>query len=364
MHSCDVLIVGGGPGGSSCARALACSGLHVVLLDKAVFPRNKVCGGWITPWVLQALEIDADEYSRGRMMQKIRGFRISSMNTHEIEVTYDHTVSYGIRRVEFDEYLLRRSGVEVQEGVSASKIERSGDEWIVNANIKCRLLVGAGGHFCPVAKYLGEAHSGTPVIAQEIEFAMDPEQAGSCGIDAEIPELYFCRDFLGYAWCFRKGDFLNIGLGRLDQHALSQHVARFLDFLHDSGKLRFNIPGRLPGHAYLLYGYAKRDLLADSVLLIGDAAGLAFPQSGEGIRPAIESGLLAAQVIKAAAGTYSRQNLAEYPELVKKKIGRSLGLPAALSASLPFPLRNQVATYLLKQQWFCRQVVVQDWFLR
>jgi menaquinone-9 beta-reductase len=363
MHSCDVLIVGGGPAGSSCARALASSGLHVVLMDKAVFPRNKVCGGWITPWVLEALEINAGEYSRDRMMQKIRGFRINSMNAHEIEVTYDHIVSYGIRRVEFDEYLLRRSGVEVQEGLSVSKIERSGDQWIVNGNIKARLLVGAGGHFCPVAQYLGQAHSGTPVIAQEIEFEMDTEQARSCGIHAEIPELYFCRDFLGYGWCFRKGDFLNIGLGRLDQHALSRHVAQFLDFLRKSRKLPFDIPGRLPGHAYLLYGYGKRDLLDDSVLLIGDAAGLAFPQSGEGIRPAIESGLLAAQVIKAAEGTYSRQSLAEYPELVRKKIGRSLGLPAALAASLPFSLRNKVASYLLKQQWFCRRVVVQNWFL-
>lgn len=367
MYSCDVLIVGGGPAGSSCARSLASSGLYVVVMDRSTFPRNKVCGGWITPWVLDALEINADDYSRDRMMQKICGFRISAMDSHEdareIEVTYDHAVSYGIRRVEFDDYLLRRSGVEVKEGLSVSKIERCGHQWIINGNIKARLLVGAAGHFCPVAQYLGQAHSGTPVIAQEIEFEMDTEQARSCGIQAEIPELYFCRDFQGYGWCFRKGNFLNIGLGRLDQHALSQHVVQFLAFLRKSGKLSFDIPGRLPGHAYLLYGYAKRNLLDDSVLLIGDAAGLAFPQSGEGIRPAIESGLLAAQVIKAAKGVYHRQSLAEYSDLVKTKIGRGLGLPAALSASLPASLRNKVASYFLKQQWFCRQVVVENWFL-
>ena len=76
MDSCDVLIVGGGPAGSSCAWGLRSSGLRVVILDKAKFPRNKVCGGWITPSVLQALAIDPAEYARGRTLQAITGFRI------------------------------------------------------------------------------------------------------------------------------------------------------------------------------------------------------------------------------------------------------------------------------------------------
>lgn len=362
MDSCDVLIVGGGPAGSSCAWGLRSSGLHVVILDKANFPRNKVCGGWITPWVLRALAIEAADYFPGRTMQEIRGFRVSSMGAREVGIPYDRVISYGIRRCEFDEYLLRRSGAEIREGEPISRIERSGDHWIINGAIKAKMLVGAGGHFCPVARHMGNANSEEPVVAQEIEFEMSPDQACLCAIQAEIPELYFCPDLQGYGWCFRKGNFLNIGLGRLDQHALSQHVAHFLGFLRTTGKVVFDLPGKFYGHAYLLFGYSKRKVMADSVMLIGDAAGLAFPQSGEGIRPAVESGLLAASVIKAAEEVYKIENLGAYPALLKKQFDGDRSTAAL--AHVPDWLRNRFAHFLLKTNWFCRRVVVESWFLR
>lgn len=362
MDSCDVLIVGGGPAGSSCAWALRSSGLHVVILDKAKFPRNKVCGGWITPWVLQALEIDAADYASGRTMQEISGFRVSSMGAREVGIPYDRVISYGIRRCEFDEYLLRRSGSEIREGAPINRIERSGEHWIINGAIKARMLVGAGGHFCPVAQHMGNSNSDEPVVAQEIEFEMSPDQARLCNIRAEFPELYFCPDLQGYGWCFRKGNFLNIGLGRLDQHALCKHVADFLGFLRTTGKVVFDLPGKFRGHAYLLFGYSKRKVVSDSVMLIGDAAGLAFPQSGEGIRPAVESGLLAASVIKTAEGHYKAESLQAYPALLRKQLGGDRS--AAALAYVPHWLRNGFAHFLLKTQWFCRRVVVENWFLR
>ena len=86
MRSCDVLIVGGGPAGSSCAWALRSSGVDVVILDKATFPRNKICGGWITPFVVKALEIDTTEYAQGRTLQPITGFTVSAMGQREVPV--------------------------------------------------------------------------------------------------------------------------------------------------------------------------------------------------------------------------------------------------------------------------------------
>src|SRR5262249_23184069 len=191
MDSCDLLIAGGGPAGSSCAWALASSGLKVMVLDKARFPRDKVCGGWITPQVMQALAIDPEDYARGRTLQPITGFRISSMGGREVEVPFRQIVSYGIRRCEFDEYLLRRCGARVCEGVPVTKVERSGDGWLVNGQIKTRLLAGAGGHFCPVARALANGHKEEPVVAQEIEFAMTPDQAARCGVQGDVPELFF-----------------------------------------------------------------------------------------------------------------------------------------------------------------------------
>jgi len=363
MRSCDVLIVGAGPAGSSCAWGLRSSGLDVVVLDKASFPRDKICGGWITPFVLQALAIDPVEYARGRMLQPISAFRISCLGQQQKTIRYDQPVSFGIRRCEFDEYLMRRCGAEVREDVAIKSIERSNDEWIINGEFRARMLIGAGGHFCPVARFINGRIAEVPVIAQELEFPMDEAQAASCRISAEQPELFFCRDLQGYGWCFRKGNFLNIGLGRLDQHKLSEHVSAFEGFLRQSGKIGFSLPRRFAGHAYLLHGYSPRKLVADGVLLIGDSAGLAYEQSGEGIRPAVESGLIAAHVLQMALGDYSAAQLAQFPALLGQRFGGNGGAER-LAKRLPRVARNLIARILLRNAHFCRTMVVENWFLR
>ena len=75
METCDALIVGGGPAGSSCARQLRLHGMDVVVMDKAIFPREKVCAGWITPAVVEALQLDAEDYARQHVFQPITAFR-------------------------------------------------------------------------------------------------------------------------------------------------------------------------------------------------------------------------------------------------------------------------------------------------
>jgi geranylgeranyl reductase family protein len=361
MDSCDVLIVGGGPAGSSCAWALRSSGLHVMVVDQARFPRNKVCGGWITPYVLQALEIDPRAYAQGRTCQPIAGFRISSMGRQDVEIAYGRPVSYGIRRCEFDDYLLRRSGARICDGVSIRTVERFSDGWRINGNWQARVLVGAGGHFCPIARHLGNRDQAEPVVAQEAEFEMDAGQAAACSIRQEFPELYFCHDLQGYGWCFRKDNFLNVGLGRLDRHALPRHVNEFLKFLRATGKLKFDLPHKMTGHAYYLAGRSGRQVVDDAVLLIGDAAGLAYVQSGEGIRPAVESGLLAARVIRQAGGRYVRERLQPYSDCL------NLAFPpeqrSAPASRMPRSLRNMIARLLLQTNWFCRRIVVERWFL-
>lgn len=95
MDSCDVLIVGGGPAGSSCAWRLRRAGLDVLILDKSVFPRNKVCGGWITPAVLEELQVNHVEYSQHRVFQPLTGFRTSRMGGPEIETEYVNPSAMG-----------------------------------------------------------------------------------------------------------------------------------------------------------------------------------------------------------------------------------------------------------------------------
>ncbi len=141
--------------GTSCAWQLRRAGVDVAILDKSTFPRNKVCGGWITLPVFDELEIDATEYARTNVLQPITGFRTSMIGDRETETDYGKPISYGIRRSEFDDYLLKRSNARLIEGTALSSVERNGDEWLVNGQIKTQLIVGAGGHFCPVARFMG-----------------------------------------------------------------------------------------------------------------------------------------------------------------------------------------------------------------
>ncbi|MGH9739234.1 MAG: NAD(P)/FAD-dependent oxidoreductase [Candidatus Acidiferrales bacterium] len=365
MDACDALIVGAGPAGSACAWALRQAGIDTLIIDKRNFPRDKVCGGWITPAVLEELRIDAADYGKSRVLQPLTGFCTSRIGGREVQTAYGGPVSYGIRRCEFDAFLLGRSGARVLQDTPLKGIERIGNRWIVNGTISARILIGAGGHFCPVARYLGaDARKETAVAAQEIEFEMTPEQRANCNIRGEVPELFFCADMKGYGWCFRKQNFLNVGLGRLDPHGLPAHVANFLAYLRKAGKVTFDLPASMLGHAYLLYSKTNRKLVDDGVLLIGDAAGLAYSQSGEGIRPAIESGLLAATVVAAAAGNYTRQELQHYRAALSARFGDSgRDVSTSVGSRLPEGWIDSLGRLLLTNVWFSRHVVLDRWFL-
>lgn len=362
MH--DLLIVGGGPAGSTLAWALRDSGLDIAIMDKAEFPRQKVCAGWVTPAVMQELDIDLDDYASARVLQPISGFRISQLGQKQVESHYSgEPVSYGIRRNEFDNYLLQRSQARLRTGRAFKHMERIDNGWRINDEIDTRLVIGAGGHFCPVARAIGaKGVSEVAVAAQEVEFEMTAEQRVACTIDAEVPELFFTPDLKGYGWVFRKGNYLNIGLGREDRHRLSYHVQEFIQYLKQHDKIPQAIPDKPSGHAYLLYHHALRNIVGDQVLLIGDAAGLAYPQSGEGIRPAVESALLAARVIRNCAGEYSAENLKPYLELIEQRFGQRQPR-AGLMERLPGFVKQFLATGLMKTRWFTRNVVTERWFL-
>lgn len=359
---CDVLVVGGGPAGSTCARELRQTGLDVVIMDKKPFPRDKVCAGWVTPLVLDTLGVDKADYARERVLQPINGFRTGMICGTAVNTDYPEVVSYGIRRCEFDHYLLHRADARLQLGEGLKSLERDGEGWLVNGYLRTPLVIGAGGHFCPVARELGaRVGSSEPVVAaKEIEFEMTQEQRDHCLVEPQRPELYFCPDLKGYGWIFRKGDYLNIGLGREDNHRLTEHIANFVDWLKAGSRIPRDVDSHFKGHAYLLYAHGNRPLIRDGVLLIGDAAGLAYPQSGEGIRPAIESAVIAAQTIQAAQGDYAARKLEPYRHRLVARFGE---MEAEERGFIPESLRQFVAGQLLKNRWFTRHVVLDRWFL-
>ncbi len=346
MRRCDVLVVGGGPAGSSCARRLGEQGLDVVLLDRAKFPRDKTCGGWITPGVVQLLGLDLAEYAKTRVLQPITGFRISCDGRPAVRVRFGAPVSYGIRRCEFDHYLLARSGAEVFENTRIEQIGREASYWVVNGCFQAPFLIGAAGHFCPVARMLGARLSKEEaVIAQEVEW---PCRSNA---DPAEPQLLFFADRSGYAWCLQKENYTNAGLGRIGTGSLAPYRQTLGAWLRASNTLPAEPPA-LHGHAYLTSDKSRRKVADRGVLLIGDAAGLADPRSGEGIRPAIESALLAAECIVEAAGDPSRVGV--YSERLRARYP---------TRTIEWPVPGFVARTLMSLPLFVREVVVKRWFL-
>lgn len=368
METFDAIIVGGGPAGTTCAWQLVRKGWKILVVDKARFPREKLCAGWITPPVLTALEIDPDEYRRRHTLEDFYGFHIWRLNGRETRASYPNPVSYGIVRSEFDTYLLRRSRAEVIEGVSVDAIRRTADAVIVNEKWSASVLVGAGGHTCPVARHLGVVLRREKVVSTlELEVELTARQWEAYRVESAHPEIAFFDDLRGYGWCFRKGHFLNIGVGRTQPRQLRKYLSDFLERLRVKGKIP--PPGdfqetEFRGYAYKLHKVTPRPCYDDRVLLVGDAAGLSRNFSGEGIRPAVESGLFATRVLREANGDFSRKSLAPYRELLWEAYGKPVtGWKFHAMEALP-PLWFQlVGRILLGVPRLAREVVIGRFFL-
>ena len=357
MVHCDAVIVGGGPAGSTCARVLHRAGWNIIVIDRARFPRDKVCAGWVTPGVFRLLELDPEDYrATGLTIQDIRGFRTSVLGAIPVNTRYPHVVSYAIRRVEFDHYLLKRSGACVRSGTALTTLERRGDRWVVNGDLSTPVVVGAGGHFCPVARRLrGETDAVRPVVAKEAEFRVG---LGS-NVDPDLPELFFCRDLEGYGWCVRKGEYLNVGIGRRQGADFNVHVRDFIAYLRRHRKAVDAADVRWGGHAYLASGTGPRPLTADGILVVGDAAGLAYPESGEGIKPAVESGRVAAETLLAAGKPFDREALSPYESTMRRRYPNARRTPGWLTSPV-----TAIGRTLLMSPAFTRHGVIDRWFLR
>lgn len=283
----STIVVGGGPAGSSAAYTLARQGIDVCLIDKAVFPRQKLCGGLLTPrsrkifaqvfdapWE-KAFEFEADG-ARLFFKEELVG---------SIE---NHTPLFFTCRIDFDDYLINLAsskGVVLHLGDPLASIDlknktchlRSGAEMTYD------YLVGADGVNSLVAKTIFGSSFDKRKIALALEIEVDKEKIGR---PITAPEIYFGIANWGYGWIFPKKNTVTVGVGgaHIKNPDMKDDLIAFT-----KGMLAHDPTEKIKGH-HVPYGDYRKTPGLDNVLLAGDAAGFVDPITGEGIAYAMQSG--------------------------------------------------------------------------
>lgn len=378
----DVLVVGAGPGGATAAYHLARHGIDVLLVEKASFPREKVCGDGLTPRAVVQLErmgVDPSDPRFGRHT----GLRIRSRRV-TLELPWpelDDFPSYGLlmTRAEFDELLARRAekagallrertealAPVVSDGwVTGARVRRDGDEEPVE--VRTRFVIAADGAASRFAGAAGVRRDPTrPLgIAARRYFRVDHHPGPWLEVWMDLWEGDHIMP--GYGWLFAlPGGSVNLGAGLLNTFKDFKDVSaqRVFDAFVRMLPAEWNVgEGSAEGRVLsgpLPMAMGRRPVALPGMLLVGDAAGIVNPFNGEGIAYAMESGELAAELIHEAL-VKDRPGLAHlYPTLLRERYGgyfrvgtqfvRAIGHPSAMRALTDHALpRERLMRFMLR----------------
>lgn len=291
MRNAEIIVVGGGPAGSAAARCLRVACADVLVLDKERFPRHKLCAGWITPQVVNDVDLQSDAYPHSFL--NFRRLHFHSGFLHFKPSCLQHS----IRRFEFDAWLLERSGAEVAQH-NVKKIVADGDGYVIDEVFRCRYLIGAAGTSCPVRRslfgsVLPRARS-LQTATLELEFPYEWR-------DPDCHLWFFEHGLPGYSWYVPKAKgWLNVGVGGMAARLAERGENIRVHWAHLATKLKRNFGIRPPqepsGYSYYLRGSID-GLRCGNAFLAGDSAHLATRDLCEGIGAAIRSGERAANAI-------------------------------------------------------------------
>ncbi len=312
----DVIIVGGGPAGSSLAYRLAKKGIKVTLFEKTKFPRVKPCGGGIDSTFFDYLPegLDVSEFVQDWASSILLRYEGSK----EQKFSMPQKVGM-VERAPFDQYLLnaaKLAGVKVREntGVDEIFVNTNGVYEIITGSIttKAQVVVGADGAYSVVARKTGMRTPRTIFVASEWDLYMPKSiiksWKGKMLLDCSVNPV-------GYAWVFPKKEFLNIGFGLPFKDAKSVHqlTEKF------AKKLGFDLSYGFKKRAHWI-PFARRnsEAVSKGVVLIGDAAGVADPATGAGISWALRSSAMASKWIIHAIESNSLEWLKGYQDEYEK----------------------------------------------
>lgn len=289
----DAIVVGMGPGGSMAACRLARGGLKVLALEKSIMPRPKLCAGAITPKAFNLIDIDITE----AIEQEIHGGVVHAKSGFSMEMASQTEHGLIVDRPRFDHLLLKRAaaaGAIVHEGERLIHMHPGAMTTVVTnaAAYQARYVIGADGANSMVARALGypRRHSGYTLECFIPDTYAPIQNAAGCLV------LYYGYLPSGYAWIFPRTGGALVGIGVLKRHSrrIRTHFHDFLTAVGLPGEYAEHCKG-FPLPAYT-FGTTRRQGRAN-ILLVGDAACLIDPITGEGIAFAMQSGELAAQAV-------------------------------------------------------------------
>ncbi|MEI9852224.1 MAG: geranylgeranyl reductase family protein [Sphingomonas sp.] len=298
MH--DAIVVGTGPAGALAGLRLAEAGARVLVLEKARLPRDKACGGALTAGPVRAvLGWDVEPLVEARVAR--------SRWQHDYGAEVDGAHDYGawmVNRRRFDMHILERAlaaGAELRDGFAVADAVEDADGVSVTARggevCRARYLVGADGAAGKVGAAVGIGRRTRPALAIDAECRVTP-----AGWAAEGHRMSFNFGVVpgGYGWIFPKDGYLSCGVGSWTRaDALPGRLDAYLARALPPGSV---VAQQRRGHPIPIYEGPAR-ISTRRVMMVGDAASLVEPILGEGIRFALASGAIAAQVIgEALAG--------------------------------------------------------------
>ena len=344
----DAIIVGAGPAGSSAAIYCNKLGLNTLLLDKSIFPRDKICGDALSGKSVKILE----ELDLLQGLDKLNGAIVNRIifgnpNHSECELHLNKSlnkrhISHGfvIPRKIFDNYLFKKAS-DVSNVVSGFKVDDLiydksqvvGVKGKSNKGVQKKyfgnIVLGADGPYSIVSRKTGLYNSDMNYTAVGLRCYYENVE----DLTDQIELHYVNETIPGYFWIFPAGNKkANIGVGLLKSRAKKKkyNLQQIMNQVINSKnfKHRFKNSNALekPKGWNLPFGNTKRENHGNGFLLLGDAAGLVDPFTGEGIGNAMESGKIAADIVLKAKkiNNFSNQILSEYDKVLWEYLGSEL----------------------------------------
>jgi len=380
-----VTIIGAGPGGAAAALKLDRLGIPCVLLDKAVFPRDKVCGDALSGKVIYGLnridkQIALDLFAETDIRVGCWGIKFVFPNTKMINITAPgvekldlktaKSEAFIAKRIDFDNFLVKEvrksSLIDFRENIDVQSFERIDNQWIIKDKqgetiIKTDLILDASGALSRFSEQIAGIKKDKKHLAGGIRAYYKNVKGFD---DYNLIEIYFEKELTpGYLWIFPlPNGYANVGLGMRTDHISKGKVnlKKMLDDILKNNprfKSRFEdaeLDGKILGFPLPL-GSKKRPISGDGYLLIGDAAALIDPLTGEGIGNAIVSGKIAGEIVQQAIENqaFDAEFLKQYDRAIYKKLWRELKISHQLQRMMQYPwIVNILSSIALRSKEF------------